>query len=211
MFLRKRGFTLIELLIVVAIIAILAAIAVPNFLEAQVRSKVSRQKTNMRTVATALESYMVEYNAYPLTTWDPFDLFPGGYEPSQYKIYPGELTTPVAFISSAAAMEDIFRLPHGYSNPLANQVYYLPTLIYRIPGPYNPPIVDPDVYRRQDNRYGAWVLRSAGPDQYYQNNPGVRADYTDGGWNLAGYDPTNGTVSCGDIYRSQKRADEQHT
>jgi len=61
---RFKGFTLIELLIVVAIIAILAAIAVPNFLEAQVRSKVSRAKTDMRTLATALEAYYVDNNAY---------------------------------------------------------------------------------------------------------------------------------------------------
>ncbi len=62
---RKQGaFTLIELLIVVAIIAILAAIAVPNFLEAQTRAKVSRAKSDMRTLATALESYYVDNNNY---------------------------------------------------------------------------------------------------------------------------------------------------
>lgn len=63
--LTKRGFTLIELLIVVAIIAILAAIAVPNFLEAQTRAKISRVKNDHRSIATALESYAVDNNQYP--------------------------------------------------------------------------------------------------------------------------------------------------
>jgi prepilin-type N-terminal cleavage/methylation domain-containing protein len=63
----KKGFTLIELLIVVAIIAILAAIAVPNFLEAQVRAKVSRCKSDLRSMATAIESYYVDNNTYPVS------------------------------------------------------------------------------------------------------------------------------------------------
>lgn len=61
----KKAFTLIELLIVVAIIAILAAIAVPNFLEAQTRAKVSRVASDQRTYATALETYMIDNSAYP--------------------------------------------------------------------------------------------------------------------------------------------------
>jgi prepilin-type N-terminal cleavage/methylation domain-containing protein len=61
----KKGFTLIELLIVVAIIAILAAIAVPNFLEAQVRSKVSRVKSDQRSLSTGIEAYFIDNNAYP--------------------------------------------------------------------------------------------------------------------------------------------------
>jgi prepilin-type N-terminal cleavage/methylation domain-containing protein len=61
----KKAFTLIELLIVVAIIAILAAIAVPNFLEAQTRAKVSRVLSDQRTYATALETYMIDNSAYP--------------------------------------------------------------------------------------------------------------------------------------------------
>ena len=68
---NKKGFTLIELLIVVAIIAILAAIAVPNFLEAQVRSKVSRVKADHRSLATAIEAYYVDNNSYPAVAMNP--------------------------------------------------------------------------------------------------------------------------------------------
>ncbi len=59
------GFTLIELLIVVAIIGILAAIAVPNFLNAQERAKVSRAEADIRSLATALEMYRLDNNDYP--------------------------------------------------------------------------------------------------------------------------------------------------
>src|SRR5690606_41954445 len=50
---------------VVAIIAILAAIAVPNFLEAQTRSKVSRVQNDLRSIATAMESYFIDNRTYP--------------------------------------------------------------------------------------------------------------------------------------------------
>jgi prepilin-type N-terminal cleavage/methylation domain-containing protein len=61
----RKAFTLFELLTVVAVIAVLAAIAVPNFLEAQIRSKTAQVLTNQRLVAAALESYYVDFKAYP--------------------------------------------------------------------------------------------------------------------------------------------------
>ena len=66
MFLRRRkGFTLIELLIVVAIIGVLAGIAIPNFLSARTKAKVSRSFADMRNVANGLEMSYLDNATYP--------------------------------------------------------------------------------------------------------------------------------------------------
>jgi len=80
-----KAFTLIELLIVVAIIGILAAIAVPNFLNAQTRAKVSRSMSDQRTMESAILQYMLDVGDNP----------PHSHEPNQNYW----LTTPVAYLS----------------------------------------------------------------------------------------------------------------
>ncbi len=76
MFTSKKGFTLIELMIVVAIIGILAAIAIPNFLKFQAKSKQSEAKTNLKGVYTAETAYFGEQNTYG--TFDAVNWVPVG-------------------------------------------------------------------------------------------------------------------------------------
>jgi len=62
---KDVGFTVTELLIVIAIISIIAAIAVPNLMSANIRAKVSGVKADMGSIAIALEDYKVDYGEYP--------------------------------------------------------------------------------------------------------------------------------------------------
>jgi prepilin-type N-terminal cleavage/methylation domain-containing protein len=190
-----QAFTLIELLIVVAIIAILALIAVPNFLEAQTRAKVARLKADMRSMATAIEAYAVDYSFYPLngvlnqngTLQNPH-VTPAG-APEHKFLYEG-ITTPVAYLSQI--FDDPF-VGEGQGNPPEWKPFY-PRYFYtnldwfaQVMSPSPPPVI-----RDMRERYGIWILTGAGPDR-------DRRDLA----RHVFYDPTNGTVSDGDVLRSQ--------
>jgi prepilin-type N-terminal cleavage/methylation domain-containing protein len=76
---KTKGFTLIELLVVVVIIGILAAIALPNFIGAQKKAKVSQVKSNMHTVQLASESYATDMaGVYSATAAGIAAYYPGG-------------------------------------------------------------------------------------------------------------------------------------
>jgi prepilin-type N-terminal cleavage/methylation domain-containing protein len=176
------GFTLIELLIVVAIIAILAAIAVPNFLEAQVRAKVARSRNDMRTLATALESFAVDHSAYP---------FVDNKVDYTEKLAP--LTTPVGYITSVPVQAFAAWTPFGGKT---TTVYY-----------YNDRRTCDWMYEMFPDWGNSWYYYDAdGNHKWYLSSVGPDGDY-DQSWdgtpncNNHPYDPTNGSVSDGDIIR----------
>ncbi len=209
---RVKAFTLIELLIVVAIIAILAAIAVPNFLEAQVRSKVSRVKADMRSAATALESYYTDYNHYP---YDGYNWNGSSGMPTKsynYWYLPVDITTPIAYLTHVGFI-DPFRSVQTSATAHWQWKCIRYTCVESTWGEtydnWGPPGGASTYFEEMMHEFGGWRLSSAGPDRTYGPNgwPGIStiAPYT---YPVTAiplpYDPTNGTVSDGDIIRSQK-------
>ena len=198
---NRRAFTLIELLIVVAIIAILAAIAVPNFLEAHTRARISGFMSDMRACANALEAYRVDNISYP-----PADAVPVG-EAGNWRARPEEagegfmprrLTTPIAYI--ATLPNDIFpdqekhvpfHPPH-YSNDEFNQ------FLFAAPDNFYVARLSAGVRLARDpqpHEYDfrmIWAAYSHGPD-------GQHHDFESEQGFPVMYDPTNGTISEGDI------------
>lgn len=201
---KSKGFTLIELLIVVAIIGILAAIAIPNFLEAQTRAKVARSVSELRTIGIALETYAVDQNAYPQSNIFALAITPPG---QPWPITLERLTTPVAYLSNVT-LEDPFptkfryygsgwtsEAPVGASELAAAQVYNYTARNTNGMSQHG----DPEFAKW-------WILESVGPDMHYHNLSGHINTLPDDNVGLyscfiALYDATNGTVSRGSIWR----------
>lgn len=208
-----RAFTLIELLIVVAIIAILAAIAVPNFLEAQTRAKVARVQSDMRSVSVALESYAVDTNKIMtmiapnprVSTINGGSVFGisgsgTGYVSSRLI----RLTTPIAYLSSVPR--------DGFINQNVGVALAPPQGLTPAPEYDGYDYVSGTTFVTGGNPFGdttnraagissgaGWHLVSAGPDRincFGGGNVGSTGSVC--GWD---YDATNGSISTGDIVR----------
>lgn len=181
---KRKGFTLIELLIVVAIIGILAAIAVPNFLLAQTKAKIARVESDLKALSTAMEMYKMDNNDYPNSATA---------KAMQSLTRMEELVEPVPYIGAIPI--DPFN-KYGIPNHLSPKEY-----IYHNDTASGWPI---DVFLAlRDHHFGPgkkqpnWIIISHGPDKETQ-------DFDIGGgipWGALAYDSSNGVVSRGDVFR----------
>lgn len=177
---KRKAFTLIELLIVVAVIGILAAIALPNFLEAQTRAKVARARADLRTMGMAIEMYQLDHNSFPPDGDDVTTFNPALWN---QKAQMTRLTTPVAYLSSA--LFDLFNItPSSGANM---------QLLFSGQPPYPYSYMTLGNYATHQGHAQFYGVVSVGPNGNFDSAANQGIDDT--------YDPTNGTVSRGDVIR----------
>jgi prepilin-type N-terminal cleavage/methylation domain-containing protein len=208
---KVRGFTLIELLIVIAIILILIAIALPNFLEAQMRAKVARAEGEMRGLATAIESYRTDYRRYPPNAFYEKTQFNPTF-PLPVNVYGlMQLTTPVKYITQLPL--DPFVPQDGVIKNGSNGDTITPsapdkahglTYFYWSQESLRVNFQTETADAMKNNGIN-WVLLSVGPDSDLDT---INLDPNDMGAMRIGatkwtYNPTNGSKSSGDISRAR--------
>ena len=86
---KQAGFTLIELLIVIAIIAILAAIAIPQFIKYKQGAYLDSLRSDVKNAVTAMESYQATNGAYPTGVYNKGMTGPGSYDETGTKVTTG--------------------------------------------------------------------------------------------------------------------------
>jgi len=179
----NRAFTLIELLIVVAIIGILAAIAVPNFLNAQMRAKIAGAESDMRNIDTALEMYHMDNGKYP--QWK--DTSGVNKNPVNRRLI--GLTTPVSYMSTVPQDPFVYGAPGARLDNTQHEAY----ITYDYVEAWSTINWGKEPMLNLSYRCSEWRINSYGPD--YTNHTGVLR-----------YNATNGLRSLGDLIRTGPRA-----
>jgi prepilin-type N-terminal cleavage/methylation domain-containing protein len=214
---KKKGFTLIELLIVIAIILILIAIALPNFLEAQIRARVTKARGEIRSYQTVFESYNQDFKIYPrgcITGHSVGCTHNWGF-------CGANLTTPIKYIQRNN--DDLFAVHYSVlgSSGIVPEghpwVKYRTTrrMVWNAMNPNEPPksLVPKDKMAPHWKLYDTanpavwkpkqYLIASLGPDHIedvvpqYAFGSSTKPKYY---LNDEFYSPTNGTTSSGDIF-----------
>lgn len=202
---KRKGFTLVEGLVLVGVLGILALVATPVFIDAQVRAKVASVVSEMSAVATALEEYTLDHGDYPPGI-APMYYNQVGFPPHfaawllTLRLVDGTewvgagwyLTTPIPYLNSIPLDPWI---PSGLSGISGVELEEGSFLFFRVWGEgwESAPQLNVNILDSDYQYINPWYLQSPGPNTFiWDHDPRVF------------YDPTNGIVSQGDIVWFQK-------